>query len=88
VGSHVREAKPSAPPRRYDRTPVRAIRAAAARRQSGLFKGEMPVCPCGSRDGLRWVTEERTEQDEEGGYRQVTTCAWRCHACRQRRMPW
>jgi hypothetical protein len=41
------------------------------------------MCACGSRDGLRWVTQERREQDEEGLYRVVTLAAWRCHNCRQ-----
>lgn len=76
VGSYVREAKPSAP-----LPPLRRV-------ELGRFFNEAPMCPCGSRDGLRFVTEQRTEQDEEGGWRAVTTAAWRCAGCRQARLPW
>jgi len=70
-GSHVREAKPSAPPPPLDRSKLPL-----------LFR-EGPRCACGETGQLRWVSVERKETDEEGGYRVVTTAAWVCAACRQ-----
>lgn len=70
-GPHVREAKPSAPLPPFDR-----------RRVGGIF-AEGSRCACGSTKGLLFITVCRTEQDEEGGWREVTTAAWRCKDCRQ-----
>lgn len=70
-GSHVREPKASAPLPPFDR-----------KRVGGVF-AEGPRCACGETGSLRWVTVERSEQDEEGAYRTVTTAAWVCAGCRQ-----
>jgi hypothetical protein len=76
VGSHVREPQASAPPRLTDRSRL------------GRLFSEPRRCACGALGTtarpLAWVvTEVRVECDEEGLYRQVTRCDWKCCDCRQ-----